>query len=120
MNNVQAASSDPGLYFSNQIHRQQHNLSNLVQSQISVNNPVGLQQVVQPVFNNLPRQTFLSTHSELGNPNTGSVVPVTSEISFAPTTSAEVPSGVAPFVPALTAINQVSLSHHTTGSVVAG
>ena len=56
----------------------------------------------------------------LGNPNTGSVVPVTSENYFAPTTSAEVPFCVAPFVPASTAINQVSLSHHTTGSVVAG
>ena len=56
----------------------------------------------------------------LGNPNTGSVVPVTSENYFAPPTSAEVPLGVAPFVPASTATNQVSLSHHTTGSVVAG
>ena len=56
----------------------------------------------------------------LGNPNTGSVVPVTSENYFAPTTSAEVPSVVAPFVPASTAVNQVPLSHHTTGSVVAG
>ena len=52
----------------------------------------------------------------LGNPNTGSVVPVTSENYFAPPTSAEVPS----FVPASTAINQVSLSHYTTESVVAG
>ena len=42
-NKGQAASSDPGLYFSNHIHGQQHNLSNLVQSQIPVNNPVGLQ-----------------------------------------------------------------------------
>ena len=48
----------------------------------------------------------------LGNPNTGSVVPVTSENYFAPTT--DVPSGVAPFVPASTTINQVSLSHQTT------
>ena len=56
----------------------------------------------------------------LGNSNTGSVVPVFSETYFAPTTSAEVPSGVAPFVPASAAINQVSLSHQTTGSVVAG
>ena len=98
----------------------QHNLSKLVQSQISVNNPVGLQQVIQPFSNNLPQQTFLSTHPVLGNPNTGSVVPVTSENYFAPTTSAEVPSGVAPFVPASTTTNQVSLSHQTTGSVVAG
>ena len=102
------------------IHGQQHNLSNLVRSQVSVNNPVGLQQVVQPVSNNLPQQTFLSTHPVLGNPNTGSVVPLTSENYFAPPTSAEVPSGVAPFVPASTAINHVSLSHQTTGSVVAG
>ena len=120
VNNGQAASSDPGLYYSNHIHGQQHNLSNLVRSQVSVNNPVGLQQVIQPVSNNLPQQTFLSTHPVLGNPNTGSVVPVTSENFFAPPTSAEVPSGVAPFVPASTAINQVSLSHKTTGSVVAG
>ena len=120
VNKGQADSSDPGLYFSNHIHGQQHNLSNLVQSQISVNNPVGLQQVIQPVSNNLPQQTFLSNHPVLGNPNTGSVVPVTSENYFAPTTSAEVPSGVAPFVPASTTTNQVSLSHHTTGSVVAG
>ena len=56
----------------------------------------------------------------LGIPNTGSVVPVTSENYFAPTTSAEVSSGVAPFVPATTTTNQVSLSHQTTGSVVAG
>ena len=56
----------------------------------------------------------------LGNPNTGSVDPVTSENYFAPPTSAEVPSGVAPLVPASTAINQVSLSNQTTGSVVAG
>ena len=56
----------------------------------------------------------------LGNLNTGSVVPVTSENYFAPTTSADVPSVVVPFVPASTAINQVSLSHHTTESVVAG
>ena len=54
----------------------------------------------------------------LGNPNTGSVVPVTSENNFAPTTSADVPSGVAPFVPASITTNQVSLSHQTTGSVV--
>ena len=57
----------------------------------------------------------------LGNPNTGSVaVPITSENYFARTTSAEVPSDVAPFVPASTTTNQVSLSHQTTGSVVAG
>ena len=56
----------------------------------------------------------------LGNPNTGSVVPVIFENYFAPTTSEDVPSGVAPFVPAPTAINQVFLSHQTTGSVVAG
>ena len=42
VNNGQAASSDPGLYYSNHIHGQQHNLSNLVRSQVSVNNPVGL------------------------------------------------------------------------------
>ena len=42
VNKGQAASSDPELFFSNHIHGQQHNLSNLVQSQISVNNPVGL------------------------------------------------------------------------------
>ena len=105
VNNGQAASSDPGLYYNNHIHGQQHNLSNLVRSQVSVNNP---------------EQTFLSTHPVLGNPNTGSVVPVTTETYFAPPTSAEVPFGVAPFVPASTAINQVSLSHHNTGSVVAG
>ena len=120
VNNGQAASSDPGLYFSNHIHGQQHNLSNLVRSQVSVNNPVGLQQVMQPVSNNLSQQTFLSTHPVLGNPNTGSVVPVTSENCFAPTTSAEVPSGVTPIVPASTTTNQNSLSHQTTGSVVAG
>ena len=56
----------------------------------------------------------------LGNPNTGSVVPVTSENYFAPTTSADVPSGVATFAPASTAITQVFLSHQTTRSVVAG
>ena len=100
VNNGQAASSDRGLYFSNHIHRQRHNLSNLVQSQISVNNPVGLQEVIQPVSNNLPQQTFLSTHPVLGNPNTGSKVSVTSENYFAPTTSADVPSVVAPFDPA--------------------
>ena len=120
VNNGQATSIDPGLYYSNHIHGQQHNLSNLVRSQVSVNNPVGLQQVFQPVSNNLPQQTFLSTHPVLGNPNTGSVVPVTSENYFAPTLSADVTFGVAPFVPASTAINQVSLSHQTTGSVVAG
>ena len=87
----------------------------MVRSQVSVNNPVGLQQVIQPVSNNLPQQTFLSTHPVLGNPNTGSVVPVTYENCFAPTTSAEVPSGVAPFVPASTTTNPVSLSHQTTG-----
>ena len=58
VNNGQAASSDPGLLFSHHIHGQRHNLSNLVQSQISVNNPVGLHQVWQPVSNNLPEQTF--------------------------------------------------------------
>ena len=120
MNNGQAASSDPGSYYSNLIHGQQHNLPNLVRSQVSFNNPIGLQQVIQPVSNNLPQQTFLSTHPVQGNPNTGSVVPVTSENYFAPPRSAEVLSGVAPFVPASTAINQVSLSHQTTGSVVAG
>ena len=56
----------------------------------------------------------------LGNPNTGSVVPVTSENYIAPTTSADVLSGIAPFVLASTAINQVSLSDQTTESVVAG
>ena len=56
----------------------------------------------------------------LGNPNIGSVIPVTSENYLAPTTSADVPSGVAPFVPALTALIQVSLSHQTTRPVVAG
>ena len=105
MNNGQAASSDLGLYYSNQIHGQQHNLSNLVRSQVSVNNSVGLQQVIHPVSNNLPQQTFLSTHPVLGNPKTGSVVPVTSENYFAPPTSAEVPSGVALFLPASTAIS---------------
>ena len=68
----------------------------------------------------MPQQSFLSTHPVLGNPNTGSVVPVTFENYFAPTTSAEVRSGVAPFVAASTTTNQVSLSHQTTGSVVAG
>ena len=58
VNNGQAASSDPGLYFSNHIHGQQHSLSNLIQSQISVKNPVGLQQVIQPISNNLPQQVF--------------------------------------------------------------
>ena len=120
VNNGQAASSDPRLYYSNHIHGQQHNLSNLVRSQVPVNNPVGLQQVMQPVSINLPQQTFLSTHPVLGNPNTGSVIPVTSENYFAPPTSAEIPFGVAPFVPASTAINQISLSHQITGSVVAG
>ena len=91
--NGEAASSDPGWYFSNHIHGQRHILSNLVQSQISANNPVGLQQVIQPVSKNYPQQTFLSTHPVLGNPNTGSVVPVTSENYFTPTTSADVPSG---------------------------
>ena len=56
----------------------------------------------------------------LGNPNTGSVVLVTSENYFAPITFADVPSVVAPFVPSSTALNQVSLGHHTTESVVAG
>ena len=120
VNNAQAASNDPGLYLSDQILGQRNYLSNLVHSQISVNNPVGLQQVIQPVSNNLPQQTFLSTHPVLGNPNTGSVVPVTSENYFAPTTSADVPSGVAQFIPASIAINQVFFSHHTTGSIVAG
>ena len=58
VNNDQAASNDPGLYFSKHICGQRHNLSNLVQSQISVNNPVGLQQIIQLVSNNLPQQTF--------------------------------------------------------------
>ena len=121
VNNGLAASSDPGLCFSNHIHGQQHNLSNFVRSQVSVNNPVGLQQVMQPVSNSLPQQSFLSTHPVLGNTNTGSVVvPLTSENYFARTTSAEVLSGVAPFVPASTSTNQVSLSHQTTGSVEAG
>ena len=62
VNNGQAASSDPGLHYSNHIHGQKHNLSNLVRSQVSVNNPVGLQQVIQPVSNSLPQQTFLSDH----------------------------------------------------------
>ena len=62
----------------------------------------------------------MSTHPVPGSPNTGSVVPVTSENYFFPKASADVPSGVAPFVPASTAKNQVSLSHQTTGSVVAG
>ena len=78
VNNGQAASSDPGLYYSNHIHGQQHNLSNLVRSQVSVNNPVGLQQVIQPVSNNLPQQTFLSTHPVLqtsGNPTFPSTHP---------------------------------------------
>ena len=56
----------------------------------------------------------------LGNPNAGSVVPVTTITYLAPPTSAKVPFGVAPFVPVSTAINQVSLSHHSTGSAVAG
>ena len=68
----------------------------------------------------MPQLSFLSTHPVLGNPNTGSVVPIISENYFAPTTSTEVPSGVAPFVPASTTTNQVFLSHHTLGSVVAG
>ena len=105
VNNGQAASIDPGLYFSSHIHGQRHNLSNLVQSQISVDNPVELQQVIQPVSNNLPQQTSLSTHPVLGNPSTGSLVPATSENYFAPITFAEVPSGVAPVVPASTTIN---------------
>ena len=120
MNTGQAASSDPGLCFSNHFHGQRHNLSNLVQSQISVNNPVGLQQVIQPVSNNLPQQIFLSTHPVLENPSIGSVVPVTSENYFDPTTPADVPSGVPPFVPESTAIYQVFLNHQTTGSIVAG
>ena len=119
VNKSQAAYSDSVLYFRNQIHEQQHNLSNLVQSQISVNNPVRLLQIIQLVSINLSQQTFLSTHPVLGNPNTRSVEAVTSENCFAPTLSAEVPSGVAPFVPASTTTNQVSLSHQTTGSVVA-
>ena len=41
VNNGQAASSDPGLYYTNLIQGQQHNLSNLVRLQVSVNNPVG-------------------------------------------------------------------------------
>ena len=88
VNKGQAASSDPGLYFNNHIPGQRHILSNLIQSQVSVINPVGLQQVIQPVSNNSPQQTFLSTHPVLGNPNTGSLFPVTSENYFAPTTSA--------------------------------
>ena len=56
----------------------------------------------------------------LGNLNTGSVVAVTSENYFAPKTSADVPFGVAPYFPASTSNNQVSLSHQITGSVVAG
>ena len=55
VNNGQAASSDPRLYFSNHIHGKQHNFSNLVHSQVFVNNPVGLQQVMQPVSNNCCR-----------------------------------------------------------------
>ena len=42
VNNGQAASSDPRLYYSNHIHGQQHNLSNLVRLQVSINNPVWL------------------------------------------------------------------------------
>ena len=41
VNSGQAASSDPGLYYSNHIHGKQHNLWSLVRSQVSVNNPVG-------------------------------------------------------------------------------
>ena len=78
VNNDQAASSDPGLFFSNHIYGQRCNLSKLVQSQISVNSSVGLQQVIQLVSNSLLQQSFLSTHPVLDNPNTGSVVPVTS------------------------------------------
>ena len=62
-NNGQAAFCDPGLYFSSHIHGQRHNLSNLVQSQISVNNPVGLQQVIQTVSNTLPQQFFVHSSS---------------------------------------------------------
>ena len=58
VNNGQAATRDPGLFYSNHIHGKQHNLSKVVRSQVSVNNPVGLQQVMQPVSNNLPQQTF--------------------------------------------------------------
>ena len=68
----------------------------------------------------MPQQTSLSTYPVLGDPNTCTVVPVTSENFFAQTTSADIPSGVAPLVSASTAFNQVSLSHQTTGSVVAG
>ena len=70
VNKSQAAYSDSVLYFRNHIHEQQHNLSNLVQSQISVNNPVMLQQIIQLVSINLSQQTFLSTHPVLGNPKT--------------------------------------------------
>ena len=87
VNKGQATSIDPGLYFSNHIRGKQHNLSNLVQSQISVNNPLGLQKVIQPVCNSLPQQTFLSIHPVLVNPNTGSLVPVTSENYFVPVSS---------------------------------
>ena len=120
VNTGQVASRDPGLCFSNHFHGQRHNLSNLVQSQISVNNPVGLQQVIQPVSNNLPQHIFLSTHPVLGNPNIGSVVPVTSEIYFAPKTSPDVPSGVPPFVPESTEINQVFFKSSNYRTVVAG
>ena len=75
---------------------------------------------IQPVSNNLPQQIFLSTHPVLDNPSIGSVVPVTSENYFDPTTPADVPSGVPPFVPESTAIYQVFLIHQTTGSIVAG
>ena len=123
MNKSQADSSDPGLYFSNHTQGQRHNLSNLIQRQLllhSVNIPVSLMQFIEPVSSNLPQQTALPTYPVLGIPNPGSVNQVASENYFALTTSANVPSGLALFVPASTAINQVFLSHQTTGSVVSG
>ena len=119
VNNGLAASCDHGLYFSNHMEEQRHSMSNLLQLHLSlrsVKNSVSLQQFIQPVCKNLLQQTVLSSYPLLGNPNTGSIVPVTSDYYFPPTTAAKTPSDLVPFqhqltVPnsASTAVNQFSL-----------
>ena len=112
MNNGQASYSDPGLYFTNDIQGQWHKLSNLVQPEVSlhsVNKSVSLLQFIQPFSNNLLQQTVLSTQTVLGIPHPGSVNQVNSENYFTQTTSANVPSGLAPINPVSLAINLVSL-----------
>ena len=69
-------------------------LSNLVNRRFPLNSST-VTAGHQPVSDNVPQQTSLSTHPVLGDPNTCPVVPVTSENVSAPTTTADVPSGSA-------------------------